>query len=272
MAAPLGADEAVTNPLSLFDVAGQSIVITGASGAMGRAVACALAALGARLLLVSGSEDALDKVAAQARGLGGEVRTLAIRPDTLDDATTIVSTAVAEFGRVDSVFVASGYNDPAAIERMPVEQWRKIMDANVLGPWLLAKAFGEHAAQRGGGGRMVLVSSVRGRHGSPAGYTAYCTSKGAVDALTKTLATEWGPRGINVNAIAPAVFRSALTDWIFADTEAGRASRERNMMRIAKKRLGEPEDFVGLAIYLLSAASDFVTGQIIYVDGGYTAT
>ena len=89
--------------------------------------------------------------------------------------------------------------------------------------------------------------------------------------LPKTLATEWGPRGINVNAIAPTVFRSALTEWIFADTEAGRASRERNYARISMKRLGEPEDFIGIVLYLLSAASDFVTGQVIYVDGGYTA-
>ncbi|MGF7239473.1 MAG: SDR family NAD(P)-dependent oxidoreductase [Frankia sp.] len=274
-AAPVPAAQlpaAIANPLSLFDVAGQSIVITGVSGAMGHAVACALSSLGARLLLVSGSEDGLREVADQARALGGEIHTLTLRPESLEDATTIVSTAVEAFGRLDSMFVASGYNDPAAIEDMPVEQWQKIMDANVLGPWLLAKAFGTHAAARGGGGRMVLVSSVRGRQGSPAGYTAYCTSKGAVDSLTKTLATEWGPRGINVNAIAPAVFRSTLTDWIFADTEAGRASRERNMTRIAMKRLGEPEDFVGLAVYLLSAASDFVTGQVIYVDGGYTAT
>jgi NAD(P)-dependent dehydrogenase (short-subunit alcohol dehydrogenase family) len=86
------------------------------------------------------------------------------------------------------------------------------------------------------------------------------------------LATEWGPRGINVNAIAPSVFRSTLTDWIFSDTAEGKASRERNYSRIPMKRLGEPEDFVGIAIYLLSAASNFVTGQIIYVDGGYTAT
>ena len=262
----------LTNPLSLFDVSDQSIVITGASGAMGHAMAVALAAMGARLLLVSGTSGALEDVGAQARAAGGEVATLVCRPETVDDAAAIIAEGVRLYGRVDSVVVASGFNKPAAIEVMPLDDWEQIMDANVRGPWLLAKAYGEHAAQRGGPGRFILVSSVRGRQGSPAGYTAYCTSKGAVDSLTKTLATEWGPRGINVNAIAPAVFRSTLTDWIFADTEEGRASRERNYSRIPMKRLGEPEDFVGIAIYLLSAASDFVTGQIIYVDGGYTAT
>ena len=263
---------ALTNPLSLFELAGQSIVITGASGAMGHAIAVALAALDAKLLLVSGSKDALDAVANEARAAGGTVETLVLRPDTLEDAQALIAAGVEHFGRVDSVLVASGFNNPAAIEAMTVDVWEEIMDANVRGPWLIAKAYGDHVAERGGPGRMVLVSSVRGRQGSPAGYTAYCTSKGAVDSLTKTLATEWGPRGINVNAIAPSVFRSNLTEWIFADTEAGAASRDRNYARIPMKRLGEPEDFIGIAIYLLSAASDFVTGQIIYVDGGYTAT
>lgn len=261
-----------TNPLSLFELSGQSVVITGASGAMGHAIAVALAAMGARLLLVSGSQVALEEVAHEARANGGTVSTLVIRPETLSDAKAIIAHGVELYGRVDSVLVASGFNKPAAIEAMPLDDWEEIMDANVRGPWLLAKAYGDHAAERGGAGRFILVSSVRGRQGSPAGYTAYCTSKGAVDSLTKTLATEWGPRGINVNAIAPSVFRSTLTDWIFSDTEEGKASRERNYSRIPMKRLGEPEDFVGIAIYLLSAASNFVTGQIIYVDGGYTAT
>jgi NAD(P)-dependent dehydrogenase (short-subunit alcohol dehydrogenase family) len=135
----------------------------------------------------------------------------------------------------------------------------------------VAKALGTHLIGRGSRGRLVLVSSVRGRHGNAAGYTAYCTSKGATDALTRVLATEWGKHGINVNAIAPAVFRSALTAWIFADTAAGAESRARNHARIPLGRLGEPEDFVGIVLYLLSPASDFVTGQVIYVDGGYTA-
>lgn len=263
--------EVLRDPLSLFDVRGSAIVITGASGALAQAVAVALGSLGARLLLVSGSPDGGESVAAEVRAAGGEAAVFVRRPDSLADTEAIIEAAVAAYGRADSVLVASGYNKPAPIEDMPPEDWQAIMDANVRAPWLMAKSFGRHVAGRGGRGKMVLISSVRGRHGSPAGYTAYSTSKGATDALTKTLATEWGPRGINVNAIAPTVFKSALTEWIFADTEAGRLARERNYFRIPMKRLGEPADFVGLALYLLSAASDFVTGQIIYVDGGYTA-
>lgn len=262
----------LADPLGLFKLEGQSILITGASGALGRIVAIALASLGARLLLVAGSEDALEQVAQEARARGGEVNTLVRRPNDEADVDAIVARAVELYGRLDSIFVASGYNKPDQIEDMSLEQWEEIMDANVRSPWLIARAFGKHLKDRGGKGKMLLVSSVRGRFGSPAGYTAYSTSKGATDSLTRTLASEWGVRGINVNAIAPTVFRSALTSWIFSDTEAGKASRERNLSRIPMKRLGEPEDFIGAAVYLLSSASDFVTGQILYVDGGYSAS
>jgi NAD(P)-dependent dehydrogenase (short-subunit alcohol dehydrogenase family) len=264
-------DPALANPLSLFDVSGQVVVITGASGALGRVVAIALGSLKAKLLLVSGSTDALEAVAAEVRQVGGAVQTLVRRPDSLEDAEAIVAAAADAFGQVDSVFVASGYNKPAPIEDMSYEDWQDVMDANVRGPWLMAKVLGAHLKGRNARGRMLLVSSVRGRHGNAAGYSAYSTSKGATDALTRVLATEWGKRGINVNAIAPAVFRSALTAWIFADDAAGADSRARNHARIPLGRLGEPEDFIGAAIYLLSPASDFVTGQILYVDGGYTA-
>lgn len=263
---------ATTDPIALFDVAGQSIVVTGASGALGRAVAVAMVAMGAKVTMVAGTASALEEAATEARAGRGEVTTFVRRPDSLDNVAAIMQAAVDAFGRVDSVFVASGYNEPDAIETMTLEQWERVMDANVKSPWMIAKAFGDHVAARGGRGKMVLISSVRGRFGSPAGYTAYSTSKGATDSLTRTLASEWGQRGINVNAIAPTVFRSKLTDWIFADTEAGLASRTRNLSRIPMKRLGEPEDFVGAAIYLLSPASDFVTGQILYVDGGYSAS
>ena len=124
---------------------------------------------------------------------------------------------------------------------------------------------------RGKKGKVLFVSSVRGRHGNVSGYTAYCASKGALDALTGVLATEWAKYGISVNAIAPTVFRSKLTTWMFSDDELGQATKQRSLSRIPLGRLGEVEDLMGMALYLLSLASDFCTGQVMYVDGGFTA-
>jgi NAD(P)-dependent dehydrogenase (short-subunit alcohol dehydrogenase family) len=115
------------------------------------------------------------------------------------------------------------------------------------------------------------MSSARGLLGHPAGYSAYCASKSAVDGITRALGCEWGPHGITVNAIAPTVFRSALTAWMFEDTERGTATRTGMLARIPKGRLGEPSDLAGPLLFLASAASDFYTGHIHYADGGYTA-
>ena len=117
----------------------------------------------------------------------------------------------------------------------------------------------------------VLVSSARGLLGHPAGYTAFCASKAAVDGITKALGCELGPAGITVNAIAPTVFRSPLTAWIFEDTPEGSATRQGILARILKGRLGEPEDLAGPLLFLKSSASDFCTGHILYADGGHTA-
>jgi NAD(P)-dependent dehydrogenase (short-subunit alcohol dehydrogenase family) len=259
------------DPLSLFAVRGKVAVITGASGTLGRTVAVALGAMGCRLALASGTADELDEACADARATGAEVVSLVRRADSVDDAEAIVGAAVEAYGTVDLLVVAAGLNRPGFIHEQSYDDWQSVMDANVRGAWLMAKAFGARLIEEGKGGKVLLTSSVRGRHGNYSGYTAYCTSKGATDALTRVLATEWGRHGITVNAIAPTVFRSKLTAWMYGDDELGRQTRERSLSRIPLGRLGEPEDLVGIALYLLSPASDFCTGQVVYVDGGYTA-
>ena len=145
------------------------------------------------------------------------------------------------------------------------------MDANVTQTWLLARAASAQMKVQGHGGKIVLVSSARGLLGHPAGYTAYCASKAAVDGMTKALGCELGPTGITVNAIAPTVFRSPLTSWMFEDNEKANAVRAGFLARVPKGRLGEPEDLAGPLLFLASRASDFYTGHILYADGGYTA-
>ncbi|RMH46079.1 MAG: SDR family oxidoreductase [Alphaproteobacteria bacterium] len=266
--------EPLRNPLSLLDVSGRVAVITGASGAFGRACALALAALGARLALASGSADELEAVAAEVAEVardGARAVTILRRPDSLADAEHIRDRALEAFGRIDQLVIASGTNRPAFIQDQPPEDWQHVMDVNVRGPWLMAKAVGSWWIANRVRGKMLMMSSVRGRHGNYSGYTAYCTSKGATDALTRVLATEWGQYGITVNAIAPTVFRSKLTAWMWSEDEVGQATRRRSLSRTPLGRLGEPEDLIGMALYLLSPASDFCTGQVMYVDGGYTA-
>jgi NAD(P)-dependent dehydrogenase (short-subunit alcohol dehydrogenase family) len=255
----------------MFDVSGQTAVVTGASGAFGRGVSLTLGALGANLLLASGSEEELDQVATEVREVGGQAASIVRRPDSLGDAEAIRDAALEHFGSIKMLAIGSGYNKAGFIHEMEYEDWQNVMDANVRGTWFMAKAIGSYWIENDVRGKVVLMSSVRGRHGNISGYTGYCASKGATDSLTRVLATEWAQYGITVNAIAPTVFRSKLTAWMYGDDELGQATKARSLSRIPLGRLGEVEDLTGMALYLLSPASDFCTGQIMYVDGGFTA-
>ena len=259
------------NPLSLFDVSGKVAVITGASGAFGALAAQVLSGAGAKIVLAAGNATELARVAAACTELGAETEQVVRRPQTEIDCAAIVAAALAKFGAIDILVVASGMNDVAKITDMSPERFENVMQANVTGSWLMARAAGRRMLDQGKGGRIILMSSARGELGHPAGYSAYCASKAAVNGITRALGCEWGPTGITVNAIAPTVFRSPLTAWMFEDNERANAVRAGFLARVPKGRLGEPSDLAGPLLFLASAASEFYTGHILHADGGYAA-
>ena len=261
---------ALANPLSMFDVAGKVALITGASGAFGMVAAQVLAGAGCKLVLAAGNQDALDEIAGKCREMGAEVKAINTRPSDEATCAAMVDAAVTNFGSLDILVVASGMNKVALVNDMAPETFNAVMDANVTQSWLIARAAAKVMKEQASG-KIVLVSSARGLLGHPAGYTAYCASKAAVDGMTKSLGCELGGNGITVNAIAPTVFRSPLTAWMFEDNEKANAVRAGFLARVPKGRLGEPEDLAGPLLFLASRASDFYTGHILYADGGYTA-
>ena len=259
------------NPLSLFDIKGKVAVITGASGAFGALSAKVLAGAGANVVLAASKIDELKKVAAECESLGAKAAIVALRPSSDENCEAIVKAAVDTFGRLDILVVASGLNKVAKIVDQKPEDFLDVMDANVTQSWLMARAAGKPMLKQGEGGKVILTSSARGLLGHPAGYTAYCASKSAVDGITKALGCEWGDTGITVNALGPTVFRSPLTAWMYEDTERAQTVRKGFLARVPKGRLGEPADLAGPLLFLASKASDFYTGHILYADGGYTA-
>ncbi len=273
-------DDFLKNPAALFDIRGKTAIVTGASGAFGSLAAKVLAGAGANVVLAASREDELKKVAAECQALGGKstivTAIVAKRPSSAENCDTIVAAAVTAFGRLDILVVASGLNKVAKIIDQKPEDFLDVMDANVTQSWLMARAAARQMLKQGRdssglGGKIILTSSARGLLGHPAGYTAYCASKSAVDGITKALGCELGETGITVNALGPTVFRSPLTAWMYEDTERARDVRKGFLARVPKGRLGEPSDLAGPLLFLASRASDFYTGHILYADGGYTA-
>ena len=264
-------DDFLKNPLSLFDIRGRTAIVTGASGAFGALASKVLAGAGCNLVLTAGGLEALKKVAAECGELGAKVEAINIRPTTAENCEKVVAAAVRRFGGVDILVLAAGINKVSKIVDQPPEAFAEVMDVNVTQSWLMARAAGKQMLAQGRGGKVVFMSSARGLLGHPAGYTAYCASKSAIDGVTKALGCEWGDTGITVNAIAPTVFRSPLTAWMYEDNERSTTVRKGFISRVPKGRLGEPSDLAGPLLFLASKASDFYTGHILYADGGYTA-
>lgn len=250
----------------LFDVKGRVALITGATGGFGRAAAMGLASAGAKVMATGRTAASLEQLVNDIRQGGGDAAYCPGNPVNYDDVKRVVQKTVATFGGIDILITAAGVNKVSPIIKQSVEDWEEIMNANVKATYLFCKEAGRVMVEQGRGGKVILVGSARGHQGL-ANYSAYSPSKGAVHLLAKTLGCEWGQYKINVNVIAPTVFRTALTQWMFDD----QAFYKKFLERIPLGRLGEPEDFIGAVIFLSSKASDFMTGAIMNVDGGYTA-
>lgn len=255
----------------MFSLDGKSALITGATGALGTAAAKAMVNAGAKVTIAGGNEEKLNALATDLGGEATGVRIYVGRPSTEDACDAMVALASKGGRGLDILIPASGTAAVQPALEMSPDTWDNVMDANVRQTWLMSRAAGRLMIDQERGGAIIPISSVRARFATPAGTSAYAPSKSAVDMITRSLATEWGVHGIRVNAIAPTVFRSELTSWLFEDDERGTTARNDVLARIPLKRLAEPEDFAGVLVFLASGASSIITGQIINVDGGFSA-
>ena len=255
----------------LFDLTGKSALVSGATGALGGAAAKALSGAGAFVTLAGGNSGKLSRAAAELEDGSAGAATVIARPDSEESCDAMVAAAAADGRGLDVLVTASGTAAVQSALEMSPQTWEMVMDANVRQTWLLARAAGRWMVEQGRGGSIIAVSSVRARFATAAGTSAYGPSKSAVDMIVRSLATEWGAHGIRVNAIAPTVFRSELTGWLFQDDERGTEARNSVLSRVPIGRLAEPGDFAGVLVFLSSQASSLMTGQILCVDGGFSA-
>src|SRR5437763_13861335 len=174
-------EDFLKNPLSLFDIRGKTAIVTGASGAFGSLASRVLAGAGANVVLAAGNSSELAKAAKDCESLGAKVEAIQLRPSSAQNCDRIVEAAVKCFGGVDIVVLASGINKVSKIVEQPPDAFLEVMDVNVTQSWLMARAAGKQMLAQGRGGKVVFMSSSRGLLGHPAGYTAYCASKSAID-------------------------------------------------------------------------------------------
>jgi gluconate 5-dehydrogenase len=252
----------------LFDLTGRTALVTGGSRGLGLQMAQALGEAGARVLLSSRKAAELEAAAAQLRSEGIDASCIAADAAQDADVERLADEAIARLGEVDIMVNNAGASWGAPAEEHPVEAWDKVMGLNVRGIFLLTQRIGRRSMLPRKRGRIVNVASIAGLGGNPAFMKtiAYNTSKGACISFTQALAAEWGPHGINVNAIAPGSFETRMSAPMFADGGGARLARN-----VPLRRTGDDEDLKGLVVLLASDAGKHITGQVVAVDGGVSA-
>lgn len=250
---------------SRFDLSGRAAVVVGGTSGIGRAIALGLADAGANVAATGRRQALVDEVAGEIEQRGR--RALRVSADVADVASlrALADAAIAAFGAIDILVVAAGVTKRVPTLSMDEADWQRILDTNLTGTLRACQVFGAHMVERGRG-RIINIASLASFVGLHE-VAAYTASKAAVAGLTRALAVEWAPHGVNVNAIAPGVFKTDL-NRVLLESPRG----QEFLLRTPMKRFGQIEELVGAAVFLASDASSFVTGHLLAVDGGFLAS
>jgi NAD(P)-dependent dehydrogenase (short-subunit alcohol dehydrogenase family) len=260
----------MTEPMhtsALFSLDGKVAIVTGGGRGIGLQMATGLGEMGASLVLCGRKADTVELAAGELRTAGIQAIGLACDVRAEDDVEAVVRRTVAEFGRIDILVNNAGTVWSGAPEEVQLEGWQKVVDVNLTGVFICARTAGR-VMIRQRAGRIINIASVAAFKGAPPEIMdtiSYQATKGAVVSLTRDLAVKWARHGINVNAIAPGWFPSDMTATVIA------GNRDRLEARTPCGRLGGPNDLKGAVVYLASAASSWVTGHTLVVDGGESA-
>jgi len=248
-----------------FELTGKKIIVTGAGTGIGRAVAVGLAQAGADLALIGRRPEPLREVEKEVTAQG--VRALVLPGDISEREFNrrIVSETLAAYERIDVLINNAAVLFKGPIEETTEEIWDNTMEINLKGTFFLSLCVGKEMIKRRKGKIINILSNCS--FVAEAGIGAYCISKGGLLMVTRCLATEWGPHGVQVNGIGPAFVRTPMNDPVLSDPHFVEWSTN----RIPLHRMGQPEEMVGAAIYLSSEAASFVNGAVLMVDGGFTA-
>ncbi len=252
---------------SLFDLHGKTALVTGGSRGLGLQIAEALGEAGAKIMLTSRKAADLEEAAAHLQAKGIDTRWIAADASQPADVQKVVDETMQRMGRIDILVNNAGATWGAPAEDHPLEAWDKVMNLNIRSLFLFAQAVAKASMIPNKGGRIINVASIAGLAGSlDMKFIAYGTSKGAVVNFTRTLAGEWGPHGINVNALAPGFFPSKMTAGVLKTIGV-----EKMNAAAPLRRIGDDDDLKGAALLFASAAGKHITGQILAVDGGVSA-
>jgi gluconate 5-dehydrogenase len=249
-----------------FTLEGRSALVTGASRGLGRAIALALAAAGANLALIGREKSTLEAVGGEAERYGKRVFCLPYDLAKIEGIAGLYGRVHETTGGIDILVNVAGRNIRGPSADYPLAEWRSVLELNLTAPFVLSQCFARARISANQPGKIVNIASLLTERGR-AQIAAYTASKGGIGQLTKALAVEWAPYRINVNGVGPGYFRTELTRPLYEDPEFDRWVLDKTPMR----RWGEPGDLAGAAVFLASPAADFITGQILYVDGGWLA-